>query len=265
MNVVVRPSKLRIAWQCFSHPPHFHHLPPTVIAVSTTTQAETASERTKLGRVFRAWTPTSLFLLLFSPSSFLLCVSGTIYMLSSAGALKRCSKSRPLHPLDLTINAQGVSAKGRTATLRHLAALTSGGYKVLEIVENVEGKLWSWREGKACWTNRALWPILIALRIWEGKASKRIQFLISASTSQTVLDKAGLTWATLCKCRLIVWLYFLLILKRSLATCLLLFCCCCFLNRSSVNPKKRASMLVVTNLSICISKLRWSDLSSACR
>lgn len=73
---------------------------------------------------------------------------------------------------------------------------------------------WSWREAKACWTNIVLWLILIALRIWEGKASKCIKFLFSASTSQTVPDKAGLTSAALSKCRLIVWLYFVLTLKQ---------------------------------------------------
>lgn len=64
------------------------------------------------------------------------------------GALKRC---RPLHPPDLVINARGLSARDTAAILRHFAAFTSGGYKLLEIVENAEGELCSsWREGKAC-------------------------------------------------------------------------------------------------------------------
>lgn len=69
----------------FLSPPHFHYLPPTVIALSIETWAETASERTKLGRAFQVWSPTSVFCYSFPSSfsfAFRLCASGTIFMFS---------------------------------------------------------------------------------------------------------------------------------------------------------------------------------------
>lgn len=123
----------------FFSPPHFHHLPPTVVAVSTTTQAENG--RQSMGGHFRLQPqPFSFVVTLFTPSflfSFLLCAPGTIFMLNSLDALKRCSKTDLYTLFDVAVSAQGLSANCRT----HLAASTSGDYKVVEIVGNVEGEL----------------------------------------------------------------------------------------------------------------------------
>ncbi|XP_074490691.1 GRAM domain-containing protein 2B isoform X1 [Sebastes fasciatus] len=58
-------------------------------------------------------------------------------MLNSLDALKRCSKTDLYTLFDVAVSAQGLSANCRI----HLAASTSGDYKVVEIVGNVEGEL----------------------------------------------------------------------------------------------------------------------------
>lgn len=170
----------------FLSPPHFHHLPPTVIALSIETWAETASERTKLGRAFQVWSPTSVFCYSFPSSfsfAFLLCVSGTIFMFSSSMVYNVAVK-QTFTPFSFYRQWSGSKCERYNCHAHSFAASDQWWLQAFwDCGTRGRGKLcWSWREGKACWT-KVLWLILIALGIWQGKACKFIQFLIPSSTS----------------------------------------------------------------------------------